>query len=48
MLEKLAIFYKREVESTVTSLTKAMEPAVRFCGGWNRWHHCDCAIPTNV
>lgn len=30
MLEKLAIFYKREVESTVTSLTKAMEPAVIF------------------
>ena len=28
MLEKLAVFYKREVESTVTSLTKAMEPAV--------------------
>ena len=28
MLEKLAIFYKREVESMVTSLTKAMEPAV--------------------
>ena len=28
MLEKLAIFYKRELESTVTSLTKAMEPAV--------------------
>ena len=30
MLEKLAIFYKREVESTVNSLTKAMEPAVIF------------------
>ncbi|MDO6351462.1 type II secretion system F family protein [Synechococcus sp. YX-04-1] len=30
MLEKLAMFYKREVESTVTSLTKAMEPAVVF------------------
>ena len=30
MLEKLAIFYKREVESTVSSLTKAMEPAVIF------------------
>ena len=30
MLEKLAIFYKREVEATVTSLTKAMEPAVVF------------------
>ena len=30
MLEKLAIFYKREVESTVTTLTKAMEPAVIF------------------
>ena len=28
MLEKLSIFYKREVESTVTALTKAMEPAV--------------------
>ena len=30
MLEKLAIFYKREVEATVSSLTKAMEPAVLF------------------
>ena len=30
MLEKLAIFYKREVEATVTALTKAMEPAVVF------------------
>ena len=30
MLEKLALFYKREVESTVSSLTKAMEPAVIF------------------
>ena len=30
MLEKLSIFYKREVESTVTSLTKAMEPTVVF------------------
>ena len=30
MLEKLAIFYKREVESAVSSLTKAMEPAVVF------------------
>ena len=30
MLEKLAVFYKREVESTVASLTKAMEPAVVF------------------
>ena len=30
MLEKLAVFYKREVESTVSSLTKAMEPAVIF------------------
>lgn len=30
MLEKLAVFYKREVESTVSSLTKAMEPAVVF------------------
>lgn len=30
MLEKLAIFYKREVESTVSALTKAMEPAVIF------------------
>ena len=28
MLEKLAIFYKREVESAVSALTKAMEPAV--------------------
>ena len=30
MLEKLAIFYKREVESTVSALTKAMEPTVIF------------------
>ena len=30
MLEKLSIFYKREVESTVSALTKAMEPAVIF------------------
>jgi type IV pilus assembly protein PilC len=30
MLEKLAIFYKREVESAVSSLTKAMEPAIVF------------------
>ena len=30
MLEKLAVFYKREVESAVSSLTKAMEPAVVF------------------
>ena len=30
MLEKLAVFYKREVEATVSSLTKAMEPAVIF------------------
>ena len=30
MLEKLSVFYKREVESTVTALTKAMEPAVIF------------------
>ena len=30
MLEKLSVFYKREVESTVSSLTKAMEPAVVF------------------
>ena len=28
MLEKLALFYKREVESTVSALTKAMEPAI--------------------
>ena len=28
MLEKLSTFYKREVEATVTALTKAMEPAV--------------------
>jgi type IV pilus assembly protein PilC len=27
MLEKLAIFYNREIESAVTALTKAMEPA---------------------
>lgn len=30
MLEKLAVFYKREVESAVSSLTKAMEPTVVF------------------
>ena len=30
MLENLANFYKREVEETVTNLTKAMEPAVIF------------------
>ena len=30
MLEKLAIFYKRELESAVFSLTKAMEPAILF------------------
>ena len=28
MLEKLSVFYKREVEATVEALTKAMEPAV--------------------
>ena len=30
MLEKLALFYKREVESAVSALTKAMEPAILF------------------
>ena len=30
MLEKLAHFYKREVEATVSALTKAMEPTVIF------------------
>ena len=30
MLEKLAVFYKREVEAAVSALTKAMEPAVIF------------------
>jgi len=30
MLEKLTMFYKREVEVTVSALTKAMEPAVIF------------------
>jgi len=30
MLEKLSVFYKREVEATVAALTKAMEPAVIF------------------
>jgi len=30
MLEKLSIFYKREVDATVSALTKAMEPAVIF------------------
>ncbi len=28
MLEKLSLFYKREVEATVSALTKAMEPAI--------------------
>jgi len=28
MLEKLSVFYKREVEATVSALTKAMEPAI--------------------
>jgi len=30
MLENLSLFYKREVESQVSTLTKAMEPAVIF------------------
>ena len=30
MLDNLALFYKREVEQTVTKLTKAMEPAIIF------------------
>ena len=30
MLERLAIFYKREVDTAVSSLTKAMEPTVVF------------------
>ncbi len=30
MLEKLSVFYKREVEATVSALTKAMEPAIIF------------------
>ena len=30
MLEKLSVFYKREVEGTVSALTKAMEPAIIF------------------
>jgi len=30
MLEKLAVFYKRDVEATVSALTKAMEPAIIF------------------
>ena len=30
MLERLSVFYKREVEATVSALTKAMEPAVIF------------------
>jgi len=30
MLEKLSLFYKREVEATVSALTRAMEPAVIF------------------
>ena len=49
MLEKLSIFYKREVESTVTSLTKAMEPACSgVCGRWNRRNHCDRTLLTDV
>ena len=28
MLDNLSLFYKREVETSVSSLTKAMEPAV--------------------
>lgn len=30
MLEKLAIFYKQEIESAVSALTKAMEPTIVF------------------
>ena len=30
MLEKLSLFYKREVDATVSALTKAMEPTVIF------------------
>ena len=30
MLENLSVFYKREVEATVSALTKAMEPAIIF------------------
>tara|TARA_B100000965_G_scaffold406391_1_gene445080 strand:- start:200 stop:1375 length:1176 start_codon:yes stop_codon:yes gene_type:complete len=30
MLENLSIFYKRELEATVSALTKAMEPAIIF------------------
>lgn len=30
MLEKLSVFYKRELEATVSALTKAMEPTVIF------------------
>ena len=30
MLDNLANFYKREVEETVSKLTKAMEPAIIF------------------
>ena len=30
MVENIANFYKREVEESVTVLTKAMEPAVIF------------------
>ena len=30
MLENLSMFYKRELDSTVSALTKAMEPAVIF------------------
>ena len=30
MLENLSNFYKREVDATVSALTKAMEPAIIF------------------
>ena len=30
MLEKLAVFYKQEVQSAVSALTKAMEPTIVF------------------
>jgi len=30
MLENLSVFYKRELENSVSALTKAMEPTVIF------------------
>ena len=48
MLEKLAVFYKREVDSAVSSLTKAMEPTVVFVVSRYRRHDCDRSLLTDV